>query len=48
MHCLLTKGGITQYLSRLDLLAAILGACVHDFEHRGLNNDFLIKVCSRP
>lgn len=43
MHCLLTKGGVGPYLSRLDFLAAIISASIHDFEHRGLNNDFLIK-----
>ena len=26
------------------LLAAIFAAMVHDFEHKGLNNDFLIKT----
>jgi len=43
MHCLLIKGGVAPYLGRLDFLASIIAACIHDFEHRGLNNDFLIK-----
>uniref|UniRef100_A0A6T8JUN8 Phosphodiesterase n=3 Tax=Hemiselmis andersenii TaxID=464988 RepID=A0A6T8JUN8_HEMAN len=43
MHLLIKEGGITQYVGRLEVLAALLAACVHDFEHRGLNNDFLIK-----
>lgn len=31
-------------MSRIETLAALLAACVHDFEHRGFNNDFLIKT----
>lgn len=44
MHVLLLKGGLAKQLTRLHVLAAILAACVHDLEHRGFNNDFLIKT----
>ncbi len=29
---------------RLSLLASYIAALVHDFEHSGVNNDFLIKT----
>jgi hypothetical protein len=44
MHCLLTKGGIGKYVGKLEKLAGLFSAIVHDFEHRGFNNDFLIKT----
>ena len=45
MHVLLTKGGIGQHLDKLEVLACIIAALVHDFEHLGLNNDYLVKIC---
>jgi len=44
MHCIITKGGLGKFVGRLETLAALLAACIHDFEHRGFNNDFLIKT----
>ena len=44
MHILITKGGMSEYIDDLDILAAIIGAVVHDFEHLGMNNDLLIKM----
>jgi len=44
MHCLITKGGLHKFLGRIEILAALLAATIHDFEHRGFNNDFLIKT----
>ncbi|EKX48488.1 hypothetical protein GUITHDRAFT_68697 [Guillardia theta CCMP2712] len=44
MHCILSKGGLRKFVSRMEVLAGLLAACIHDFEHRGFNNDFLIKT----
>jgi hypothetical protein len=44
IHCLIVRGGMQRFVGRLELLAALLAACIHDFEHRGFNNDFLIKT----
>lgn len=45
-HMLLTHGGILQSkaLGKTQLLAAYWSAAVHDFEHGGVNKDFLIKT----
>ena len=45
VHVLLIKGGIGQHLDKLEVLACIIAALVHDFEHLGLNNDYLVKIC---
>ena len=43
---LLTHGGIarSRALSKVHMLSAYWSAAVHDYEHGGLNNDFLIKT----
>ena len=38
------QGGLDKLLARIEILAALLAATIHDFEHRGFNNDFLIKT----
>mmetsp|Transcript_7614 Transcript_7614/g.14984 ORF Transcript_7614/g.14984 Transcript_7614/m.14984 type:complete len:710 (-) Transcript_7614:20-2149(-) len=43
-HCLLIKGGLDRFVGKLEVLAALLAATIHDFEHKGFNNDFLIKT----
>lgn len=45
-HMLLCHGGVmkSQALSSLQQQSAYWSAIVHDFEHGGLNNDFLIKT----
>jgi hypothetical protein len=35
-----------EHLQKLVTLAALLAAVVHDFEHEGVNNDFMIKTGS--
>eukprot|EP00899_Mesostigma_viride_P009846 jgi/Mesvir1/18863/Mv10515-RA.3 len=40
---LLKASGVGAYLTRLDMLAVITAALVHDFRHPGLNNDFVVK-----
>ncbi|KAL0039442.1 hypothetical protein WJX79_008577 [Trebouxia sp. C0005] len=45
-HMLLCHGGIMQSkaLGKIQLMSAYWSAAVHDFEHGGVNNDFLIKT----
>ena len=44
MHVIMTKGGLyPKYTNTLHLLAGYISAVVHDFEHGGVNNDFLIR-----
>ena len=45
-HMLLCHGGIMQSkaMTKLEHMAALWSALIHDFEHGGLNNDFLIKT----
>ncbi|MEW5305766.1 MAG: hypothetical protein WDW36_008285 [Sanguina aurantia] len=48
MHVILTEGGLLQtssssgYADELTLMACYIAAAVHDFEHGGSTNDFLI------
>ncbi|MEW5312657.1 MAG: hypothetical protein WDW38_004274 [Sanguina aurantia] len=46
MHCLLTRGGLHRRLGEdpLAMFAGYLAAVLHDHEHKGLNNDFLVRV----
>lgn len=48
MYVLLTSGGVLRTAWAQDhglvLLTAIFSAMVHDYEHLGLNNDFLVKT----
>ena len=43
-HMLMSHGGVisSQALSEQQQLAMYFSALVHDFEHGGLNNDFLV------
>lgn len=45
-HMLMVHGGVMkrQGADRLSLLASYIAALIHDFEHTGVNNDFLIKT----
>lgn len=45
-YTLLTTGGVLQMCSTdpdMLLLAAVFAATIHDYEHVGLNNDYLIR-----
>ena len=45
-HMLLTRGGVmkSNVMTRSQQLATYIAAVVHDFQHGGVNNDFLIKT----
>ncbi len=46
MHMLLQHGGLLRrgICSELGALAAYLAAAVHDYEHHGLTNDYLVRA----
>eukprot|EP00741_Cyanophora_paradoxa_P018633 tig00021072_g17983.t1 len=44
MVCVLTRGGVGARLSDEDKLAAILACIIHDYEHPGVNNNFLVST----
>ena len=44
MHVILCKGGIGKFVGKFEILAGLIAATIHDYEHRGFNNDFLIKT----
>lgn len=46
LNFFITKGGLSQYVTDLDILAALTAAVIHDFEHPGLNNAFHINTQS--
>jgi len=45
-HMLLTRGGMmkSNAMTQLQQLATYISAVVHDFQHGGVNNDFLVKT----
>lgn len=46
MHVLLHRGGLVPgYADPMTLMACYLAAIIHDFEHVGMSNDFLINTC---
>ena len=45
LHVLLHRSGLANLADPLTLLACYLAAIIHDYEHVGLSNDFLISTC---
>ena len=47
LYCILTQGGVLRAVwpeaPDMGLFTALFTAAIHDYEHRGVNNDFLIK-----
>ena len=46
VHRFLVKFGLTARLTKLQLLAALVGALVHDFNHPGTNNGHEARACT--
>jgi len=46
LNYFITKGGLSQYVTEIDILAALIAAIIHDFEHPGLNNAYHINTQS--
>lgn len=47
LHVILYRGGMVPVLTdRLSQLAALMAAIMHDFEHMGLTNDYLVNSSS--
>ena len=37
-------GGVMKYISDLDIMASMIASVIHDFQHPGVNNGFLVKT----
>eukprot|EP01097_Dermamoeba_algensis_P005358 TRINITY_DN3408_c0_g1_i1.p1 TRINITY_DN3408_c0_g1~~TRINITY_DN3408_c0_g1_i1.p1 ORF type:complete len:821 (-),score=168.38 TRINITY_DN3408_c0_g1_i1:216-2678(-) len=46
LNFFITSGGLSEYLTDLDILSALMAALVHDYDHPGKNNSFLINTAS--
>ncbi|KAL0490265.1 calcium/calmodulin-dependent cyclic nucleotide phosphodiesterase [Acrasis kona] len=46
LHYIIYKGGLGQMLTDEDVLAALIAAMIHDYDHPGLNNAFQINTQS--
>ena len=44
MNYVLIAGGVNRSLSRVEMMAALVAAAVHDFAHPGVNNAFLVAT----
>eukprot|EP00899_Mesostigma_viride_P002519 jgi/Mesvir1/12268/Mv00479-RA.3 len=44
MHHLLAESGVSQHLRRVDQLAALCAALIHDYKHPGVSNSFIQKM----
>ncbi|MCJ1368729.1 hypothetical protein MMC16_007874, partial [Acarospora aff. strigata] len=42
-HLLLQQAGVAKIMSETQIIATYYAALTHDFEHLGVNNDYLIK-----
>ena len=49
MHMIMHHGGLLRrrVFDELMMLACYIAAAIHDFEHGGVNNDFLIQTRDR-
>ncbi|GIL91655.1 hypothetical protein Vretimale_9589 [Volvox reticuliferus] len=46
LHVLVVRGGLIThgYCDEVSLTSCYLSAIIHDFEHKGVNNDYLVRV----
>jgi len=44
MHYLMTIGGIKNLVSNLDIFSGFVANIIHDFEHPGYTNQFIVKT----
>jgi len=44
MHYLMTNGEIVKCLKRLDVFASFIATLVHDYEHPGYSNQFIVRA----
>jgi hypothetical protein len=46
VHMMCTRGGLCEQgvVDDLALLSCYLSSIIHDFEHKGVNNDYLVRV----
>ena len=44
MHHMLLSGGILEHLTDIEVFAALIAAIIHDHEHPGLNQNFLVNT----
>ncbi|CAF3176609.1 unnamed protein product [Rotaria socialis] len=43
-HCLLIKSSLMNVFTQTEIAALLFAAAVHDYEHPGLNNGYLVKT----
>mmetsp|Transcript_3958 Transcript_3958/g.3749 ORF Transcript_3958/g.3749 Transcript_3958/m.3749 type:complete len:398 (+) Transcript_3958:1269-2462(+) len=43
LNYFILTGDLMKYISDLDIMAALIAAIIHDFQHPGVTNEFLIK-----
>ena len=43
-HMLMHHGGVAKVMTTYQVFATYYAALIHDFEHLGVNNDYLIKT----
>ncbi|CAF0780327.1 unnamed protein product [Adineta steineri] len=43
-HCLLIKSNLMSVFTQLEIAALLFAAAIHDYEHPGLNNGYLVKT----
>ncbi|UJR37749.1 hypothetical protein I4U23_030443 [Adineta vaga] len=43
-HCLLIKSNLMNVFTQLEIAALLFAAAIHDYEHPGLNNGYLVKT----
>ncbi|CAF0901863.1 unnamed protein product [Adineta steineri] len=45
-HCLLIKSSLLNVFAQIEITALLFAAAIHDYEHPGVNNNYLVKTRS--